>query len=284
MYTTAIQRSGFPLTIPKDETHLAQLVNEILHDKRTQPTLIYLLFREWKMPHDFQINVLVRRSSLGNPAISTLAPYAAFISRVNLLWALGHSNPGLFQLDPNDRKDMEYCYYLPHCEAFASDDRKHRRLAPLLLRADQHFIKKSALKDDLGELSKWWTSMSKDDQIEFLRDNGNRPPARQGSTTSDLWAALRNDDKGPIPLEILDAIVVDSRLPEDQQVPMTFREVLLKLADDAKAANCLPSDEAQEIYRQHGTDDPTSFAERRSLMSRERILKLFPHLKDSDLD
>jgi hypothetical protein len=46
--------------------------------------------------------------------------------------------------------DVQYLYYVPFCTIFVSDDRVHKRLAPLLLREDQEFVQGTELKADLA--------------------------------------------------------------------------------------------------------------------------------------
>src|SRR5258705_6409439 len=84
----------------------------------------------------------------GRKSLEEFAPYAFFCLRANFLWNLGLTNPQLFRPDKNDRKDLEYCYYLPNTEVFASKDKKHKRLVPALLRPDQSFVDGDRLKSD----------------------------------------------------------------------------------------------------------------------------------------
>lgn len=99
--------------------------------------------------------------------IKNFAPYAFFCVRANFLWAIGLTNPELFKPDKNDRKDLEYCYYLPHCEILASKDHKHKRLVPFLLRPDQSFINGDELKTDLRRLSEDRDKLSQEEKISY---------------------------------------------------------------------------------------------------------------------
>ncbi len=134
MYVDEVLKASLVFETPKNDSGLAKCVDLILNDKKFQGEILVLLAKEFKMPLDFQKKVINRWFKEGKPMIKDFAPYAYFCSKANFLWAIGLTNSSLFNHDKNDRKDLEYSYYIPFCQIFASKDKKHKRLIPFLLR------------------------------------------------------------------------------------------------------------------------------------------------------
>lgn len=185
--------------------------------------------------------------------IGDFAPYAFFCARANFLWAIGLTNTQLFkpkeELRKNDRKDLEYCYYLPHCEIFASKDNIHKMLVPYLLRPDQSFVNGEILKTDLRELSQLWEKLSQEEKINYHSEKGYAPPENKYSVVFNLWEKHRNEISKPFPLEILQAKVFDSSKPKEEQVEMTFGEMLNLMADKMNNSENLSSEEIDEMRK-----------------------------------
>jgi len=280
-----IVKAGLHFRPPKSDEELKDIVDATLRDPRIQASLLYLLFWDWKMPRDFQIKVMNRWSAEKFPPLSVFSPYAFYCSRVSFLWALGHSNRGLFASDRNDGKDIQYCYYLPHCEIFASEDRKHRRLVPMLLREDQSFLTGTQLKADLSFLFSWWQSLTKQGQIDYFNERRFAPPVFEDSVVYNLWKKHRGKLQPSLPLELAQVSLVDSRLPKEKQVPFTLHDLLKKLSGEMDKAESLNPDEiSKEIDGKGGADNLFSFVHRKTLVSKERLLRRYPNLKSTDLD
>jgi hypothetical protein len=73
----------------------------------------------------------------GGPPLAVYAPYTAHCLRV----------------------DIAYLYYLPFAMAFVSNDNLHKRVVPLLLRADQTFVDGEQLKRDLELLDEHYSRL-----------------------------------------------------------------------------------------------------------------------------
>lgn len=63
------------------------------------------------------------------PRLKDYAPYAAFITRLSLVYICGITK-GLVKAGPHDVGDMQYLFYAPFCHVFASNDKLHRALWP----------------------------------------------------------------------------------------------------------------------------------------------------------
>lgn len=288
MYTDKIAEAGLDFKIPKDDKEIAEIVDSLLQEKRLQSKLLVLLAKEFKMPFDFQRTVINRWYNEGKPMIKDFAPYAFFCVRANFLWAIGLTNQALFKPNKryrkNDRKDLEYCYYLPHCEIFASKDNIHKILVPHLLRPDQSFVDSEKLKIDLNQLSEDWNKLSRQEQIKYHQERGFAPPENEKSLVFQLWKKHQGEIKKSFPLEMLKMKVIDSSLPENEQVEMTFQEMIRSKWEKYKNAENMSPKEIDELKNIHGENNPATALLRTTKMSRERFLKLNPQLKESDLD
>jgi hypothetical protein len=285
LYLKKIAEAGLQFTPPNSDEELAANIDSLLNEKKLQGKLLFLLFVENRASQKQQIQIINRWFKEGTPMLKDFAPYAFFCVRANFLWALGLTNPKLFKLDRNDRKDLEYCYYLPHCEMFASKDNKHRRLVPFLLKEGQSFVDGEELKTDLRRLSEEWEKLTREEQISIRAERGHAPPEDQTSLVFLLWKKHRNEISRPAPKEMLKATVVDSSLPEDEQVPQTLEDMLKKIIrKKVDGAKNLTPNELDKLKQIHGPNDPTTFMRRTTKISRARALKMHPELNESDLD
>lgn len=282
LYLDNIAKAGLNYIPPKNVDELVQTVDSLLGERKLQHRLFPILAREHRIPFEAQDKATLRWSKEGRPMFKDFAPYAFFCLRASFIWSLGLTNSGLFQPDKNDRKDLEYCYYLPHCEMFASDDRKHKRLVPFLLRPDQSFIEGTKLKEDLKRLSIEWDELSKEERIKTNSERGHAPIEDDNSIVYQLWEKHRGEISKPVDPAILDAMVVDTRLPEDQRVAKPFREFLNDMMAQANAANELSGAEAGE-FRQVSEEGKTLFAVRTTKVSKRRLAKMYPQLTEEDL-
>jgi hypothetical protein len=80
-----------------------------------------------------------------------MAPYAFYCLRVFALF-LGGIVCDLTTRRMTDRIDLEYLFYLPFCNVFSSNDTFHKKLAPLLMKADQIFLSGDDLRCALKEM------------------------------------------------------------------------------------------------------------------------------------
>lgn len=277
MYINHIKKAGLEFKPPKSDKELAETVDFLLGEKKLQARIFPLLARAFGVPLKSQEMNIKRWFKEGTPMFKDFAPYAFFCIRANFLWALGSTNPELFRPDKNDRKDLEYCYYLPHCEIFASNDKKHRRLVPFLLRPDQDFIFGDKLKEDLKQLSERWEPLSQEEKIQIRAERGGAPPENNDSIVFQLWKKHRNKISKPVPLELLAATVVDSSLPKEEQTPISFKEFLDSMSKKLESYDELSYNEQKDIEK-------TDFAVRKTKISKTRLLKLYPHLTEADLE
>jgi len=80
-----------------------------------------------------------------NMPVEDWAPYAGHCLRAIVYFILA-TRSNLIPERPTNLLDLQYLFYLPFCTLFASEDKMHRRLAPLLLAENQAFMLGSKLK------------------------------------------------------------------------------------------------------------------------------------------
>lgn len=82
---------------------------------------------------------------------------------------------------------MEYFYYVPFCNVFASRDILHKQAAQCFLRLDQTFADGDALKNDLGRIDAWWQGLNDEQRVDYDAERGSYPPVNEESIVSKLW-------------------------------------------------------------------------------------------------
>jgi len=95
---------------------------------------------------------------------------------------------GVTQCGLTDLLDFQYLYYLPFCEAFVSDDRLHRVLAPVLIGEKQRFVPLSAFKASLRATADFFDAVPEEDRGLVNAAFGGYPPPLPGSILHDMWA------------------------------------------------------------------------------------------------
>jgi hypothetical protein len=283
-YTDNIAKAGLEFSPPQTDYELIATVNSLLTNRKLLPRLFVILAREFGIPLSSQARTLKRWNLEGRKPFEEFAPYAFFCLRANFLWNLSLTNPRLFRPDKNDRKDLEYCYYLPHTEIFASKDNKHKRLIPTLLREDQSYADGDELKSDLRRIAEIWEGLTREEKIRLKRERGDVPPEIGDSVVYQLWKKHDGELPRPTPLEILDITLVDSSLPKAKQVQFTLREFLMAKKKELDDAQSVSDPELRALNVLPQGKDPTTMGVFKTKMSRERLLKLYPELKEEDLD
>ena len=283
-YTYYITKAGLSFTPPKTDEELIVTVNELLANRKLLPKLFVILAREFGIPFAATDKITKRWFKEGRKTFQEFAPYAFFCLKANFLWNLGLTNPELFRPDKNDRKDLEYCYYLPNTEIFSSRDKKHKRLIPALLRANQSFVDGDELKTDLGRISEQWEKLSKGKQIASNAKRGNAPPENEASAIYELWKKHGGEINPSRHREMLDVKLVDASLPKEEQVQFTFHEFAQKKAKEIRDGKRLSESELEELNEIYKGQDPTTMRIFRSRVSRERLRKWHPELTEADLD
>jgi hypothetical protein len=134
-----LRKQRLDLPRPKLDADLVRVVDEILGDRSRHRAWILFLLAQLNVSSRVRTGILNRWETSESPSIETFSPYAYFCLRallmVLILWV--HK---MTKSEANNLIDVQYLYYVPFCEVFASFDSLHRRVAPLLMREDQQFL------------------------------------------------------------------------------------------------------------------------------------------------
>lgn len=190
LYRRVLEQWGVTIEQPRSLGELRARVEEIMRNPAVQPGLLRIIFSDFSVPMHMQ-ELACKRYQSKRPRllIEAFAPYAAFCLKANLLLGFGGS---LFRKrHPHDLRDLEYCYYLPFCEVFASDDNLHKKPVPLLARDNQMFVGSEQLISDLRRLTQEWNEMTPEQKVEFARGLRNMPPEHEGCVVRAIWERFR---------------------------------------------------------------------------------------------
>jgi hypothetical protein len=112
-----------------------------------------------RVPSQYRANIFQRWLSGGAPALTSFAPYAAYVATVELFFQLAVSLDLISGDRPSNSIDIAYLYYLPFCMVFTSSDNLHAKTAPLFLRRNQQFVSGADLKADLRRLDAHFSAL-----------------------------------------------------------------------------------------------------------------------------
>ena len=143
------------------------------------------------VPEVRQREIIERWQKAGSPPIRAFAPYFRHVYGVDLFFNLAVSADLISRVRPagkaDNRVDIAYLYYLPFCMVFTSNDKLHKRVAPLFLREDQTFVDAEALKADLRKLDEHYSALPDDVKKSGLHKFANFPPLDESFLVSQLW-------------------------------------------------------------------------------------------------
>lgn len=163
---TSLKSDSSPKFSDFDE--LDKYVNEVLSNEEIQEYLLISLLENYDIDALTGVDIFGRWYQLGKTLIKEFAPYAFHCLRVDTLFLFGLTS-NLIGTRPTNRVDLEYLYYLPFGHVFTSNDKVHKKLAPLLLRNDQKFIAGPDLKLDLKNIVDFLNSLEIDQGEESLK-------------------------------------------------------------------------------------------------------------------
>jgi hypothetical protein len=288
LYLDNIARAGLSFKPPQSDEELIASVNDLLANRKLLPRLFVILARDFGVPYKSSDEITKRWYKEGRKPFEEFAPYAFFCLKASFLWHLSLTNPQLFKTDKkmNDRKDLQYCYYLPNTEIFATRDDKQLRLMTALVRPDQSLVNGDDLKRDLRKISEDWNGLTTEEKIALNAQRGDAPPENTDSVVYRLWKKHDGEIKPSRFPEVSEMKLVDASLPVGQQVPFTFSEFTQKKHQEIREGHKLSEREMKaldQIYFQEGRD-PITMLMFNSRVNRERLWKWHPELTETDVD
>lgn len=147
---------------------------------KTAYALLRLDPRQWNA-------VLSRWKEMGGPPLAKYAPYTAHCLLVDVFFHVAVDKRLISPKRASNRTDMAYFYYLPFAMLFVSNDNLHKRTAPLLLNAKQHFVSGDELKADLKALDAYYSAFPEDQKAQGLFNIASTPPNDNAFLTTRIW-------------------------------------------------------------------------------------------------
>jgi len=147
---------------------------------KTAYSLLGLPQRQFREIHE-------RWARLGRPQLTEFAPYVAHCLLVDVFFHIAVDKKLISPDRSSNRIDIAYLYYLPFTMMFISNDKLHRRVAPLFLREDQMFVGGDELKRDLGALDAYFWSRPEEERRQGLFRLAGYPPDEDRYLTTRIW-------------------------------------------------------------------------------------------------
>ena len=166
---------------------------------KTAYALLGLPARHWPAVHD-------RWKREGRPSLQTYAPYTAHCLMVDVFFHVAIDKKLISPERPSNRIDMAYLYYLPFCMIFVSNDKLHRRAAPLFMSDQQTFVSGDDLKRDLAALDAHYSALPPEQLEQGIFRLASYPPNDDAFLTTRLWKQLKLPVDRPEPAIDLDRV------------------------------------------------------------------------------
>lgn len=131
--------------------------------------------------------VLSHWKEIGGPPLPQYAPYTAHCLLVDLFFHVAVDKRLISPDRPSNRIDVAYLYYMPFAMMFVSNDKLHKRIAPLFLTAKQHFVSGDELKADLQALDAHYSALPEDEKAQGLFRIASTPPNDDKFLTTRIW-------------------------------------------------------------------------------------------------
>jgi hypothetical protein len=147
---------------------------------KTAYALLGLEPRQWKA-------VLSRWKQMGGPPLPQYAPYTAHCLLVEVFFHVAVDKRLISPDRPSNRTDIAYLYYLPFAMMFVSNDKLHKRTAPLFLTSKQHFVSGDELKKDLQALDAHYSALPEAEKAQGLFRLASTPPNDDAFLTTRIW-------------------------------------------------------------------------------------------------
>lgn len=120
------------------------------------------------IPTAVRRTIKFRWKAAGRPPLSTFAPYAEHVLRVQFFFHVAIGANLVASTRASHQVDIAYLFYLPFCQVFVSTDKLHRNCAPLFLRPDQTFVWGGDLKADLTATNAAFSSLPEETKAKGI--------------------------------------------------------------------------------------------------------------------
>jgi hypothetical protein len=215
-----------------------RLTDAIVSSTDNQSDQMMLAFLFLEIPGQYQRPILEKWTAAGCPPLSTYAPYAAYVLKVEVFFQIALAASHISIERPSNRLDIAYLFYLPFSMVFVSSDKLHRRCTPLFLRPDQEFVWGEDLKADLKRLNEHYLQLPDEKKEKGIMRFASYPPETGNFLVSGVWDRHMRSWRGkssverPPPDLTNDKMTID-RLTRFTKAPTAQPEQIDFAPDDA---------------------------------------------------
>lgn len=155
--------------------------------RTNQKELLYLAFELLGLPQNYYFPVLRRWNKNSSLSFEEFAPYAAYVLKIDLFFYISMLRGFESKDRPSHKIDLAYLYYLPFCNVFVSNDKLHKRLAPLFLGKNQLFVDGADFKKGLSMLNGYYSQYADKIAEQGFMGFTYQPPTDLENKVSEIW-------------------------------------------------------------------------------------------------
>jgi hypothetical protein len=161
------------------------IARKIVTDPQMPMARFALCFSVFNVPTRFHRQIVRRWEDTGRMPLDKFAPYAAYVLTIEVFFQIALA-AGLISTERvSNRTDIAYLFYLPFSMVFISQDRLHRRCAPLFMRQNQQFVWGIDLKAALQSINDHFLQLPEAERDRGILSFASAPPP--GNIVADLW-------------------------------------------------------------------------------------------------
>jgi len=166
--------------------------------------ILYLMFQLFGINQNFYPSFVEAFKLSDAKNISQLAPYAAYVLRVDLFFYVSMINRIISPDRASNKLDIAYLYYLPFCQVFASADKLHSKTVPLFCEQGQMFIAGKDLKAACREMDEYYSQFHEEIEARGIVSFVGAPPYTMDNIITKAWdefciASWRDPEEGVPP-------------------------------------------------------------------------------------
>ena len=163
---------------------------DVVHHQRRPLEWLSLVLNALEIPLGLSQQTLKRWISSGKGPLGEFAPYTAYVLEVEVFFQIALASNLISSERASNRLDIAYLFYLPFCMMFVSNDRLHRRCAPLFLRPNQEFVWGPDLKANLGQINEHFLRLPREIREQGVYSLADDPPPIGNQAVRNLWGRL----------------------------------------------------------------------------------------------
>jgi len=170
----------------KKQEDIIPALNKFIDNTSLQNIFFNWILNQMQVDEKCYSEVKQRWSRSKNIHLEYFAKYAWHCTKVMLILIIATKSK-LIGWKSTNLLDLQYLYYLPFCMVFASNDKLHQHLTPLLIRNNQNFISGKELKEDLGRIANKWSNYTERQKKLLAYALGSYPFPDKESIVYRLW-------------------------------------------------------------------------------------------------